>query len=104
MLTQKPARARYLETRRKVTNVEAKRISAIIVPTILSPWSAYRLNPGRWTIDGGGPEPPDDESMVGLMKMVEFDGPREECYMLLSRALCPRQNSAWEVESGRVEQ
>lgn len=48
-------------------------MSAIIVPRILSPWSAYRLNPGWWKTAGGGPDMLDGPDMVGLTKVLGFD-------------------------------
>ena len=47
---------------------------AIIVPSILSPWSAYRLNPGLFMSAGGGPDMLDGPDMVGLVKMLDLDG------------------------------
>lgn len=58
VLTQKPARARCLEVRRKITKVEARAMSAIMVPNTLPPWSSYKLSPG------GGPGMLDGPDMV----------------------------------------
>ena len=44
---------------------------AIMVPTIVPPWSSYKLKPGWWRIaggiGGGGPEAPVDMAMVDLV-------------------------------------
>lgn len=71
-LTQKPARARCLEVRRKTTKVKASTMSAIIVPSILSPWSAYRLNPGWGGTAGGGPAMLDGPDIVCLDEAAEI--------------------------------
>ena len=69
-LTQKPARARCLEVRRKTTKVEARAMSATIVPSILSPWSACKLKPGWCNSAAGRPDMLDGPDMAGSRKML----------------------------------
>ena len=69
-LTQKPARARCLEVRRKTTKVEARAMSATIVPSILSPWSACKSKPGRCKSAAGRPDMLDGPDMADSRKTL----------------------------------
>ena len=70
LLTQNPARAKCLETKRKMTKVDARTIRAIITATTLSPRSAYILKPGRLNTAGGGPDILDGADDDGWVEMA----------------------------------
>lgn len=99
LLTQKPARARCLEIRRKSTKVVARIMSAIIVPRILSPWSACRLKPGWWRTAGGGPDTLDGPDMVGSMKRVGLlvDG-KSKVWHIYCRTQCIAPDNGGDVK------
>lgn len=44
--TQYPALEIFLDTKRRITNIVGSMMKAIFDDLILSPWSAYKLNPG----------------------------------------------------------
>lgn len=54
--------------RRRATKVDARTISAIIIPSILSPWLACRLNPEMGGPPAGGPDMLDGADMAGLLR------------------------------------
>ncbi len=47
---------------------------AIIAPSILSPWSACKLNPGWCKTVDGGLDMLDGADMAGLLKMLKSNG------------------------------
>ena len=78
-----------------MTKVDARMMRAIIDPSILSSWSAYRLNPGWWTTASGGVSMLDGHDMAQSMRKRGLYGGKHGFHIVVRNAVRRMMVRVW---------